>query len=132
LFDEDMPAEAADWVASLGYKVAHVGRWDEHLLPPPHKQTSDHELPTRNFILISKDKGMLEAGHLPNCHWGVFVIDASGSTPLDVVRKLFSFTRWANDHLLVGRRFLVTKDHYDEIARCEAQSEVLVISWGEG
>jgi hypothetical protein len=123
LVDENVPAEVSDLIASHGYKVAHIGRTAPYLLPAPAKGTKDPQLKkwVQRLILITEDKGLLEPGGFPNKHRGVFVLDLTHSSAIDVIESLFIhplfFTRfWKDDFLYINRRFRVAKDRFEEVA----------------
>ena len=117
LVDENVPAEVSEFIAAQGFRVAHIGRTEDHLLEAPPKGTPDSLLKKslQNLVLITQDRRMLRAGAMPAKHRGLFVIDSTRSTPLAIVQDLFRKTDWTDDPLLIGRRFLVALDHLEEV-----------------
>jgi hypothetical protein len=125
LVDENLAPAVSDFIAVQGYRVAHIGREAEYLLPAPATGTKDPMLKSalQSLILITKEQGFLDAGAVPNHHRGIFVIEASNATLMDVVRRLFAHVDWKQDPMLRGRRFLVSIDRCTEIAPDGSQEQ---------
>lgn len=117
LVDENVAAECSDYIASLGFRVGHIGRNEAHLITAPDKGTPDSLLKKtmQKIVFITRDKRLLRPGRLPGKHRGVFVVDASGGSCLDAVRRLFALTRWELDYFFVSRRFLVSPERIYEV-----------------
>jgi hypothetical protein len=70
LFDEDVPAELADYALYKGYKTLAV--------KDVHPGAGDHKFRglLKEWVLVSRDKGWIQVGTVPKKHKGVIVLDA--------------------------------------------------------
>lgn len=117
LVDENVPADVSDYIAAVGYKVAHIGRNQPFLLEALLKGTPDSLLKKhlQRLVFITMDKRLLAAGALPNKHRSVFVLDVTNTSSLALIQQLFDNTNWAEDPVLKGRKFLIRRDRMEEI-----------------
>jgi hypothetical protein len=119
LVDENLPPAVSEFIRQRAYRVAHVGRDRDYLLQSPPKGTKDATFKKwmQRLVLITKDVKMLRPGRLPKRHRGVFVIDCADSSIMSVLQELFELTDWKRDELYINRRFVISPNSIEEVAR---------------
>ena len=131
LFDENVPVDVSRYFGSCGYYIAHIG-----VLPTfpdaarngralgysqaPVKGTEDARLRSavQEWIFVTMDKNLLKPGRFPARHCGVFVLDTTGSSALEVGASLCNtFSQhWRDYSWCADRRFVWSATHVEERA----------------